>query len=343
MKQSLIRLSALVLALLMLCLVPAACTKTPAESGEKSGDKAQSGSTDTTADPKKVALVLEGEISDMSWNSDANSGLEKIKALGAETKAFEKIAVSAMPDLVRKIADAGFGCIFLSSSSYAEALPAIAKEFPDIMFFIINADLTEQNIRSFAVRDEEQGFIMGALAGLLTKTDKVAFIGGLEIQPILNGAKGFKNGVDYLDKGVEVLSANTKSFDDVQAAKELAKSFISRGADILVPMANQASLGVLEAAEAEGLRAIAPGSEQDQYASASVVVSVLKDTSLAYEAAYKAFSEQGMDLPREVLKFGVKENVVRLGEYKQDVPEEIRKQVYEIINKLAAGEIDAAK
>lgn len=285
----------------------------------------------------RVALILEGAISDMSWNATAYEGLRKIEAMGAETKYVENIPASAVADSIRTFAEAGYNVIFLATNSYQDNASKAAEEYPDIQFFMINSGVTAPNVRSFAIQDAEQGFLMGALSALLSKSKKVAFIGGLEINPIINGGKGFAQGVRYVDESVEVLSQNTNSFDDVNAAKDLAKAFIGRGADVLSPMANQASLGVMEAAEEEHAKAIGSGLNQETVAPDAAIVAVIKDTSIAYQAAYQMFLDGNM--PEEILPMGAAQGVVYVGDYYQDVDQEIKDKLGEIQKKLASGEI----
>ena len=270
----------------------------------------------------KVALILEGAISDMSWNATAYNGLKKIEALGAEVKYIENTPASSVADAIRIFGDEGYDVIFLSTNSYADAGAATAKEYPNTQFFFINSNIVDTNCASFVIQDAEQGFLMGALSALLTQSKTVGFIGGLEIQPIKNGGQGFAQGVAYVDPSIKVLAQNTGSFDDVNAAKELAKSFIGQGADVLSPMANQASLGVMEAAQESGTsKAIGSGLNQETVAPDAAVTAIVKDTSIAYEAAYKTYLEK--KIPSEPIKMGAAQGVVYIGDYYTTVSEEV--------------------
>ena len=286
----------------------------------------------------KVALILEGAISDMSWNATAYNGLKKIEALGAEVKYIENTPASSVADAIRIFGDEGYDVIFLSTNSYADAGAATAKEYPNTQFFFINSNIVDTNCASFVIQDAEQGFLMGALSALLTQSKTVGFIGGLEIQPIKNGGQGFAQGVAYVDPSIKVLAQNTGSFDDVNAAKELAKSFIGQGADVLSPMANQASLGVMEAAQESGTsKAIGSGLNQETVAPDAAVTAIVKDTSIAYEAAFKTYLEK--KIPSEPIKMGAAQGVVYIGDYYTTVSDDVKAKLADIYTKLAAGEI----
>lgn len=363
MKLKMKKLFALMLSFVLIAGLLGACApKAPAEDkkdtqkeeskDEKKPENKEQGKEESKDDQKaealpgklpegeknKVALILEGEISDMSWNATAYAGLQKIEKLGAEVKYVEKIPAANVAENIRSFADNGYNIIFLATNSYQDAGAKVAKEYPNTMFFMINSQVTAPNVRSFAIQDAQQGFLMGALAALMSKSGKVGFVGGLEIPPIINGSKGFDQGAKYVNPDIEVLSANTNDFNDVNKAKELAKSFISQGADVLAPMANQSSLGVMEAAEEGKVKAIGSGPDQNTVAPNACVVSIMKDTSVAYEAAYKSFLEGNM--PMEILPMGVKQGVIYIGDYYNDVDQEIKDKINDIYKKLADGEIE---
>lgn len=318
------KLLALTLSLIMMLSVFAGCA-----SKDKPEDKSK--------EKIRVALILEGAISDMSWNATAYKGLEKIKAMGAEVAYVENVPASSVSDSIRTYGDEGYDVIFLSTNSYADAGKATAKDYPDTQFFMINSNVVAENVASFAIQDAEQGFLMGALAALLTKSGTVGFVGGLEINPIINGGKGFQQGVKYVNSAVNIIATNTGSFDNVSAAKETAKAMVGKGADILAPMANQASLGVMEAAQEAGVKGIGSGLNQETVAPDAAVVAIVKDTSIAYEAAYKAYLDG--KISNEVLKMGAEQGVVYIGEYYTDVPSEVKDKLKSISEKLASGEI----
>lgn len=325
MKKTLTALLAMVLSLSLLAGCGGSGTK-PAENAAE-GEKAAT----------KVALILEGAISDMSWNATAYEGLKKIEAMGAEVKYVENVPASSVSDSIRTFADGGYDVIFLSSNSFADAGEATAKDYPDTQFFMINSGVVADNVASFAIQDAEQGYLMGALAALMSETGTVGFIGGLEINPIINGGKGFEQGAKYVNPDIKVLSNNTGSFDDVNAAKELAKAMVGQGADVLAPMANQASLGVMEAAEEQGVKAIGSGLNQETVAPNACVVAIVKDTSIAYQAAYQTYLDQSAS--KEILKMGAAQGVVYIGDYYVEVPEDVKSKLVEIKDKLASGEI----
>jgi basic membrane protein A len=93
----------------------------------------------------------------------------------------------------------------------------------------------------------------------------------------------------------------------------------------------------MEAAEEEGILAIGSGLNQETVAPTAAVVAIVKDTSIAYEAAYKSYLAG--DMPMEILPMGAAQGVIFVGEYYLEVSKEIKDQIDEIQKKLASGEI----
>ncbi|HYF82139.1 MAG TPA: BMP family protein [Clostridia bacterium] len=338
MKEGLKKVSLLVLALIMVMTLIVGCSpKEPVSSDNTSKEP-------TTQETKKmkVAVILSGPISDMSWNATAYNGLKKIEALGAEISYQENVPVSSLADSINTYGSEGFDVVFLSTNSYEDIGAQYAPQYPKTQFILINGKTSHgDNLVALKIADEQQGFLMGAAAALISKTKSVGFVGGSEIPPIINGRKGFEQGAKYIDANVKVNATLIGNMDNVNQAKETAKAIIESGADVVSPMCNAASLGVLQAAE-ESTSAKTVGSSvgQEKNAPKSMAINIGKDTSIAYETAYKNFVAG--KLGKEVVKMGAAEGVVFLTDWFEagkDVPNDAREKLKAIYSDLAAGKI----
>lgn len=333
MKKGLRKVLALALALTMVMTLTVGCGKKAEDSSDKSSN----------ADKKmKVAVILQGAISDMSWNKTAYDGLKKIEKLGADVSYQENVPVSSLADSINTYATEGYNLIFLSTNGYEDVGAQCAPQYPKTQFILINGKASHgDNLVSLQIADDEQGFLMGAIAALTTKSKSVGFIGGEEITPIINGKKGFEQGVKYVDQNIKVNATLTGNFDNVNQAKETAKAMIDTGVDVVAPMANAAALGVLQAAEESG-KSFAIGSSigQQQNAPKSLIIEIGKDTSVAYEAAYKKFVDG--TLGKDVIRMGAADGVVFLSDWYEaakGIPDDVKAKVKTIYDDLAAGKI----
>lgn len=184
--------------------------------------------------------------------------------------------------------------------------------------------------------------MQGVIAALVTKSGKVGFVGGLEINPIKLGSSGFQQGVDYVNTTygtkVEAIRINTGSFTDVNQAKETAISMIESGADVVAPMANDASAGIMEAAEEKTVMAVGCGLGQDTSAPTATQIIVVKDVAIAYDVTFDAF-KKGELTATEVEKYGANKGVVYVTDWLADMDDEVKGKVTETMEKMASGEI----
>ncbi|MEG1594122.1 MAG: BMP family ABC transporter substrate-binding protein, partial [Oscillibacter sp.] len=202
------KLFALVLTLALVLSLAACGAKDPAPAPD--GDVAA-----PPADPMRVACILSGPISDMSWNYTAHQGLLKIEAMGAEIAYQENVENSSLPDCINTYASDGYDMIILSTNSYEEASLPVTKDYPDTQFIIINGQTTAGNVTSYQIADEDQGFMQGAICAALSKSGQVGFVGAMEITPILNGRAGFEVGAKYINEAVKINATMVGSFTDV--------------------------------------------------------------------------------------------------------------------------------
>ena len=234
---------------------------TAAETGSETA--ADEGTEAKSADGLKVGLILSGPISDMSWNYTAYQGLLKIEEQGAEIFYQENVQPADTADQFRTYSTAGINLVFVSSDSYQDVVMEEAPNYPDMQFIIINGSVNEGNVCSVQVSDEQQGFMMGVIAATASKNGSVGFVGGQEITPIINGSKGFEQGAKYVNEDINVTITMTGSMTDTAAAKEQSIALADAGCDVVVPMADNASLGVLEGAEDQAIYSVGTGEGQE--------------------------------------------------------------------------------
>lgn len=327
---------------LTLALSLAACGGNSGGSDSAGGNASGGGSDAASGDPVRVACILSGPISDMSWNYTAHQGMLRIEQMGAEIAYQENVENSALPDCINTYATDGYDVIILSTNSYEESALPITKDFPDTQFIIINGQTTEGNVTSYAVADEDQGFMQGAICALLSTSGKVGFVGSVEITPILNGRTGFEQGAQYINPAVEVNATMVGSYTDVGAAKEMSKAMIGGGVDAIAPMCDAAALGVVEAAQEGGIYAVASGEGQETIAPNAVVCAVIKDTAVVYERAYQDYLDGKLDGTTGVLKLGAKDGVVFMGDWyaaAEGISDDVKAQITAAYDALAAGEV----
>lgn len=318
---------------------PAAAQETPAE---QSAAPAASEPAATPQEAYKVAAIYSGAVNDMNWNTAGYNGLLKIEAMGAQISYQENVAFSDSANSLYTYGTEGYDLIIVNSSTHQQSVMEVAPDFPDQDFMIVSGDVTEGNIYSVQIADEEQGFMMGVIAALATQNKKVGFVLGSQISPITNGYKGFINGVNYIDDTIEIVDYVITVSNNVNEGKEATIAMIDANADVIASIADNASLGVLEACEQRNVWTVAPGIDMGSVAPTALLVGISKDSSVAYEAFYKEWISGNK--PTDVVRYGVDAGIVNVGEWQPAsdtaLTAEEKDQVMKIFDDLKNGKIE---
>lgn len=245
------------------------------------------GSKDTTKkDPKSntdISIGLstdEGGINDKSFNQSANEGVEKAKKeFGVQYTAIEAQKKEDYEPNLQALIDDGANLTFAIGYQLADAVVKVAKNNPDANFCIVDSVVEADNVQSITFKEEEGSFLVGVIAGLMTKTNKIGFIGGKDQDTIVKFEAGFAAGVEAVNpeaaKGL--ISADGKapglavkyadSFSDTNKGYELAKSLYESGCDVIYHAAGGVGIGMFQAAKQfkdQGKEVWAIGVDMDQ-------------------------------------------------------------------------------
>lgn len=295
------RILAMVLTVAALLTLVACGEKKDPNTDNKDGDKSKF----------KCAFLIPGPITDMSWCYNEFRGYEKVVEAGYEATYQENVSADMLVESVRTYAGEGYNCIIIGTDANQEDVIETAKDFPNCQIFIANCAYVTDNVYPIFFADEDQGFAMGVVAGLATKTNKVAYIAGIDFAPLVNGGKGFEAGVKYVNPDCEVLRTIAGTTEDVGMLKETAKELFKSGYDVIAPNADQAGLGVMEAAnEVDGAMAIAGGDGMVSVAPTKTICAVNMHTYVGYYAAFMDFVNG--TIPKQASKYGMAAGLVEL-------------------------------
>jgi basic membrane protein A len=198
------------------------------------------------------------------------------------------------------------------------AVRAVSARNPQTKFLLIDSPVldavgkptTAPNVRAVVFRENEGSMLAGALAGELTQSGKIGFVGGMQLPLIRKFEVGFRAGARTVNPKVAVLVAYTGTFDDEKKGIEVGQDLYARGCDIVFHGAGLDGLGVIKAAQQAGKLVIGVDSDQSHVAPQNVLTSMVKHADLAVYLAVKDVLEGKFAGGDEVL--GLKENGVEL-------------------------------
>ncbi|NLM39567.1 MAG: BMP family ABC transporter substrate-binding protein [Firmicutes bacterium] len=294
------------------------------------------------AEQVRVGLVLsEGGLGDQSFNDAAFRGLLRAEQeLGIYKSYVEPFDISEMEDHQRFFADAGMDLVIAIGFTHESAMYAVAEDYPDVRFAIVDTVVDMPNVASLVFEEHEGSFLVGVVAGLMTESDVVGFVGGMEVPLIRKFQVGFEEGVKYVNPNAQVLVGYVGDFNDPGRGKEMAISQSERGADIIYHAAGGTGLGVIEAASERGFYAIGVDSDQDHLAPGTVLTSMVKAVDLAVYEVIKSVVDG--TYTAGVRSFGIADGGVGTSEFrftKDVIPQSVLDAVADAKAKIIAGEI----
>jgi basic membrane protein A len=238
--------------------------------------------TKTTGSKLKVGVVFDsGGRGDKSFNDSAWAGVQKaekdFKIADSDVKTVDSKSENDYEQYLTGLADGGCNIIFAIGLAQATALTAVAPKYPNVKFAIIDGDVKAPNVRSIVFNEEQGSFLAGYLAGLVTKTNKIGFVGGQKIALIEKFEAGYEAGAKTANPAVTILPAKfTESWDDTALGKAAALTLYNGGADIVYHAAGRCGLGVIDAAKETNKYVIGVDRNQDDQAPGLVLTSMVK-------------------------------------------------------------------
>lgn len=296
----------------------------------------------------KVAIIYSaGGLGDEGYNDLAHKALNKAKFdLGIDFDYYEPIdpvketerqlmtySDSKSYDLIITVG-------FLSKSSLEKA----AKEYPNQKYAIVDEIVFDsKNITSITFNVEEESFLAGAVAALMTKTDKVAFIGGTEAPLITRYKAGFEQGAKYVKPDVEVLVSyigGYNSFNDPKKAEQITNELIRENTDVFYHAAGASNRGIVNSAKKYGKYVIEVDSYSDWQNEEVVIASAVKNIDVAVYDIIKKLTDNTLE--NKTYIYGAKEEgigIVIKAEEKIGIKK--LKIIKKITDLLKSGEIKA--
>jgi basic membrane protein A len=299
----------------------------------------------------RVGLVFDvGGLGDKSFNDAAYNGLVKARdELGVEIAYIEPTGSEDREAGLRLFASRNMDLVVAVGFIFSTDVEAVARAYPNVHFACVDyAPVTPagppSNVAGLAFREEEGSFLVGALAGLVSKTHHTGFVGGMTIPLIRKFEVGFAAGVHAGCPDCEVhvgyAGATPEGFKDPAKGKTLAISQISAGADVLFHAAGATGHGVFEGARDAKVFAIGVDADQFDEAPDVMLTSMVKRVDVAVLDAIRSVVEGRFT--GGIHELGLKEHAVDYvheGPHAVHVPAEARARVERFREDVIAGKI----
>ena len=246
---------------------------------------------ETAASEIKPAVLYDlGGKFDRGFNESAYNGATRFKKeKGIPFLEFEPNNDAQREQALQTFARQGANPIVTVGFTWELAVKKIAPKFPNAHFVIVDSEVDLPNVQSIEFAYNEGAFMVGALAGLKTKTNTLGFVGGMDIPLIRDYECAYNHGAKYTNPKTSVVANMTgttpAAWSDPARGRELALGQYDRGADIVFAAAGGTTLGVLQAAADAGRLAIGVDTNQNGVQPGHVLTSAMSATDVAVYVA----------------------------------------------------------
>jgi len=288
-------------------------------------------------------LMGVGGLGDQSFNDSAYLGLQTARrelGIQFETDAWgmlnENIAT------LRKWAEAHFDLIIALGYGHSLSIAQVAAEYPEQRFAIVDTVVEAPNVWSATFREYEGDFVVGALAGLVTRTGCVGFVGGGATPAVRRIEIGYAQGVAYINPHISILSDYVGVFDDPTRGRLLAETQYASGADVIFQAAGRCGLGAIEAARALERYIISTGADHSELAPRSVLTSRVKRVDNAVLDVIESVV-QGSFQGGTIHSYGFAEGGLTMAPFRPEVAHVVTPEIQERLGQIqvdvASGKI----
>ncbi len=292
----------------------------------------------------RVALITPGSIADAAWNAGAYQGLLRIRdSLDVSISHVEARMPAEQQEALRTYAAQGYDLVFAHGFEFQGAAERVSAQYPRTVLIVTSGERAVGKVAPLIYRLEQASYLAGMVAGGMTRSNVLGFLGGIELPPIEAAYEGWVRGARATNPKADSRKIYLNTFDDAAAGREAALALIRAGADVFHHNADAAALGLFQAVrETPGVYVFGANADQSAVAPGHVLGSAIIDLPrsfllVAREVASGTFKAE----PKE---FGLKSGVVR---YEANpalaslVPGELQSRARAAADSIAAGTLQA--
>ena len=307
----------------------------------------------SSADPKKISLIIDGDPVNNDYNASCIEGIDY-----AQKRFLRKIVTKVYNGGDRKSAETRANVleaaaqwsdiVIFNGTEFSDLVAQTAAQYPNVAFVLLDGPVIKaQNIYTVEFRDDEAGFIAGALAARVAKrqdidrinpkSNTIGLILGAKTPALDKFRVGYIAGAWYINKNIKVMLDYVGNFEDAAKAREIALRMRNQGAHVIFAPAGGAGLGAIAAAKANGYWVIGVDVEQEVKYSDAVLTSAVKRTGQAIVRIIERIIA-GEKIDKNYFSLGMAEQCIDLStwtrEAKRNLPPDVRDEMDEISDRL---------
>ena len=293
------------------------------------------------AEKLKAGFVYVGPVGDFGYSYQHDQGrLAMQKALGdaVETTFLENVAENDSERPIEQLARSGHTLIFTTSFGFMEPTLRVAKKFPAIKFEHATGYKRADNVATYSARFHEGRYVIGQIAGKMTKTNTIGYVASFPIPEVVSGINAFMLGAQSVNPAVKIKIVWANTWFDPGKEADAAKALLAQGADIITQHTDSAA--PLQEAEKAGKLGFGQASDMARFAPKAQLTSIVDDWSgyyisrarAAIDGTWKAGDTWG----------GIGAKMVNMAPF-ANMPDEVKKMAEQTTADIASGKLNPFK
>ena len=219
------------------------------------------------ADPVKVGFIYVGPIGDHGWTYRHDIGRQQVEeAFGdkVETSYIESVQYGPEAEnVIRQMAE-DHDIIFATSFGYMETMLKVAKDYPNVKFEHATGYKQSDNMASYGLRLYQARHVQGIIAGMMTKTNKICYVGAYPIPEVIREINTYYLGAKKMNPDVDIDIVWVNTWYDPGKEANAAEVMMAQGCDMVAQHTD--SPAPLQAAQKQGKLGFGQASDQIKFA-----------------------------------------------------------------------------
>lgn len=292
-----------------------------------------------SAPPLKIGFVYPGPISDVGWTFQHDLGRRMVeKEFG---KAVQTVFVESVPEgpdserVIRQLAADGCGMVFTTSFGFMDPTLRVAADFPQVAFEHCSGYKTAANVGVYQTRFYEGAYLLGTIAGRVTKTNTLGYVAPFPIPEVIRNLDAFVLGARSVNPKATAKVVWINSWYDPVRERDAAQALINQGVDTLYQ--NTDSPAIVQLAESRGIYAFGQDSDMSRFGPRAHLSGNVLNWGVYY--VHKVRQKLVGQWKPEDTKWGMKEGIVQLAPLNKQLPREIVEQVDKQRAAIVSGQL----
>ncbi|MFV5215544.1 BMP family ABC transporter substrate-binding protein [Azonexus caeni] len=291
----------------------------------------------SAAEPLKAGFVYIGPTGDHGWTYAHDVGRKQVEAQSGgkvKTTFVENVPETADAERVfRDMAQKGHKVVFATSFGYMNQMVKVAKAFPNTVFMHATGYKTGKNLGVYDVRTYEGAYMLGVVAGKMSKGNKLGVVASIPIPEVIRNINAFTLGARSVNPAITTRAIWVNSWFDPGKEREAALALIAQGCDVL--MQNTDSPAVVQTAQEKGVLAFGWDSDMSKFGGKAQLAASILNWGVIYK---KTLDDVAAGTWKSGdIWWGVKEGAVNIDNFGPAVPAAVKKLAEERRDALKAG------